>query len=360
MNILIDIGHPAHFHYWRNFAKIFLDKGSNLLFTFRDKEITKDLLECYDYDYVCLGKPYSGIKNKLKGLITFNYKLLKTARAFKPDIFLSAGSPYAAMVSSLMRKPHISLEDTFNFEQIRIYLPFTNTVLTANYSHPSLGKKEIMYSGYQELAYLHPEYFIPDINILSEIGVKRDEKYVVLRFVSWQATHDMGHKGISMENKIKAVYEFNKSAKVFISSENELPRELASYKLNIAPNRMHDVIAFSTLLYGESATMASEAAMMGVPAIYLDNIGRYYTREQEKKYGLVFNYSESKEDQLLSVNKAMEIIQSDYIKEDWQIKKQKMLSEKINVTDFLVWFVENYPKSFSIMKKDPEYQLKFK
>jgi hypothetical protein len=37
-----------------------------------------------------------------------------------------------------------------------------------------------------------------------------------------------------------------------------------------------------------------------------------------------------------------------------------MLSKQIDVTAFLVWFIENYPESAQIMKKDPDYQLRFK
>ena len=37
-----------------------------------------------------------------------------------------------------------------------------------------------------------------------------------------------------------------------------------------------------------------------------------------------------------------------------------MLADKIDVTAFLVWFVENYPQSFQIMKENPDYQLRFK
>jgi len=250
LKILIDIGHPAHIHYWRNFAKIMLERGNDILLTTRDKEITIDLLHHYDFSFYNLGKPYNGLKNKIKGLITFNYKLLKIAKKFKPDIFLSAGSPYAAIVSSMMGKPHITLEDTFNFEQIRFYMPFTDVVLTGNYEHPSLGKKEIKYNGYQELGYLHQNYFKPDKNIISELGVKDNEKYVVLRFVSWQATHDRVHNGIMMKNKIKAVHEFEKFAKVFISSEVDLPSDLKKYQIKTDSYKMHDVLAFCSLLFG--------------------------------------------------------------------------------------------------------------
>ena len=360
MKILIDIGHPAHIHYWRNFAKIMLSKGNEVLFTTRDKEITIELLKHYQFTFHNLCKPYKGLKNKVKGLITFNYKLLKIAMKFKPDIFLSAGSPYAAIVSSIMSKPHITLEDTFNFEQIRIYLPFTNIVLTGDYEHPDLGTKEVQYNGYQELAYLHPNYFTPDKTILEELGVKENEKYVVLRFVSWQATHDAGHKGILFQNKIKAVKEFEKYAKVFISSESVLPQELETYRIKIEPQRMHDAIAFASLLFGESATMASEAAVLATPAIYLDNIGRGYTNEEEKKYGFVFNYSESVPDQLKAIKKGVELLTTPNLKEEWQRRRQKMLADKIDVTAFMVWFIENYPESARVMKENPNYQDRFR
>jgi uncharacterized protein len=119
-------------------------------------------------------------------------------------------------------------------------------------------------------------------------------------------------------------------------------------------------LAYATLLYGESATMASECAVLGTPAIYLDNDGRGYTDEEEEKYGLVFNFTESMEDQDLSIRKGVELLKTPDIKGMWQEKRGKMLSEKIDVTAFMVWLVENYPESAKIMKKNPDYQYKFR
>ena len=47
-------------------------------------------------------------------------------------------------------------------------------------------------------------------------------------------------------------------------------------------------------------------------------------------------------------------------KEEWQDRGKKMLSDKIDVTAFLVWFVENYPESAKVLKDNPDYQYKFK
>jgi len=70
-----------------------------------------------------------------------------------------------------------------------------------------LGKKHIKYNSYNELAYLHKKYFTPDSGIYDMLGIKTDERYVIMRFVSRTAVHDIGHKGLCMEMKMKAAQE---------------------------------------------------------------------------------------------------------------------------------------------------------
>ena len=360
MKILIDIGHPAHVHLFKNFAKEMIKKGHKIHFTTRDKEFELYLLKINGFKFESFGKKYVSKIGKIIGLLEFNYKLLKIALKFNPDIFLSHGSIYAAHIAFLLRKPHISLEDTFNFEQIKLYKPFTKVILSGNYKHPYLGEIDIKYNGYHELAYLHPAYFKAEELVLDFLGVVKGEKYVILRFVAWEASHDYGHSGITQENKLKIVNEFSKYAKVFISSEKKLPVELNKYQIQIPPEKMHDAIAFSSLVFGESATMISEAAVLGVPGIYLDNSSRYYTQDQEINFGLVYNFSESLEDQQKAMQKGVELLKKPNLLAESKQQYNKMLEDKIDVTAFLVWFVENYPESLKIMKKTPEYQNNFK
>ena len=43
-----------------------------------------------------------------------------------------------------------------------------------------------------------------------------------------------------------------------------------------------------------------------------------------------------------------------------RIRRDEMIKKSIDVTSFMVWFVENYPESVKIMKENPEYQERFK
>jgi predicted glycosyltransferase len=360
MRILCDAGHPAHIHLFKNALWQLEKNGHRCLVTTRDKEVTLDLLRKYDMEYVSFGSRYTNIFGKAYGMFKFDAKMLSVARRFDADVFISHGSMYAAHAASLLNRPHISTEDTGNMEQIWLYKPFTKAILTSKCFNRDLGPKQIRYDGYHELAYLRPNYYTPDPGVLRMLGIRAGERYVILRFVSWRASHDIVHPGISIENKLRVVREFSKYARVYISSETRLDNNLASFQISLAPELMHDALYYAALLYGESGTMASESAVLGTPAIFLDNVGRYYTREQQEQYGLVYNYTESLSDQEKSIKKGVELLRSAGIKKEYVEKRNIMLNEKIDVTAFLKWFIENYPSSYRTMKKDPDYQLQFK
>ena len=355
MRILIDIGHPAHVHLFKNFAWKMQEKGHKILFTCRDREFLLRLLQVYGFIYENFGRHYKSIGGKIQGLIKNELQMFNTAIQFKPDLFLSHGSAIAAFTSFLLHKPHISFEDTFNMEQVRLYLPFTDVVLTGDYPHPSLGRKEIKYPGYHELAYLHPNVFTPDENILKEIGIMENEKYAIIRFVAWNASHDIGHKGFSEANKIKLVKELSRYLKVFISSEGDLPEELKEYQIKIKPENMHNVLYYAQLLVGESGTMVSECAVLGTPSIYLNNSQLGYI-VSEADYGLVHMFKEDEIAQVEAINKSIEIISQPDIKNEYRERAQKMLQDKIDVTSFLLWFIENYPESVKEVKS-PEFSF---
>lgn len=355
MKILIDIGHPAHVHIFKIIAKKLSEKGHKILFTTTDKEHEVYLLDKYNLNYVSFGKRYKTIYGKLWGLVKFDLMLFRVALHFKPDLFISHGSMYAAHVAFLLGKKHISLEDSGNMEQIRLYKPFTQAILTPQELQNEFGRKQIRYSGYHEICYLHPKYFAPNKDIFNYLGINENEKYAIVRFVSWEATHDKGQKGLNLNNKKELIELISPKMKVFISSERELPDYFKPYQIMIPPEKMHDALAFATIFIGEGATMASECGVLGVPAIYINTIVRCYNEDQEK-YGTVYNFRnidgvKEKIDELLSIKDLKSVMLK---------RNNQLLSEKINVTDFFTWFIENYPKSFKIIKENPEFQNRFK
>ena len=343
MKILIDIGHPAHVHYFKNFIWLMEKRGHEFLITARNRRYVFDLLRAYNFDYIDRDKGSSNILGKILYIPKADFLLYRMAKKFKVDLFLSFGSMYAAQASKLLGKPHIAFDDTEHAKfGHMLYVPFTDVICTPSCFQKDFGKKHIRFNGYMELCYLHPNYFKPNLEVLDELNLKKDDKFFVLRFVSWKASHDVGQKGIDFEGKLKLIRELEKHGKIFITSEEPLVGELDRYRLSISPEKIHDLLYYATMYIGEGATMASEAAILGTPSIYINPLKLGYLEEQEKKYGLTYNFPDSKS----ALEKIKELLERNNLKEEWQKKREIMLNDKIDVTEWMVDFIENYPKSF--------------
>lgn len=343
MNIVVDTNHPADVHLFKNFIWKMKEKGHKILITATKKDVSIKLLDNYGFDYINLGSYGDSLIKKIINIPIIDFKMYKAIKNFKPDIFIGFGSIRAAHVSRLIGKPCIAFEDTEHAIQEHIlYMPFTNVICTPSCFNKDLGKKQIRFNGYKELSYLHPNYFNPNSAVLDKVGLNKEDVFIILRLVSWEAPHDVGQYGV--QNKIALVKELEKYARVFITSEGKLDKELKRYQIDVSPEKMHDFMNYASLYIGEGATMATESALMGIPSIYISSLAGTMGNliELEQKYGLIYSFN----DQYSAMKKAIELIQKPNLKEEWKKKKEKMLIDKIDVTEFMVWFIENYPKSY--------------
>jgi predicted glycosyltransferase len=89
MRILIDIGHPAHVHYFRNYYFKMISRGHEVLITSRDKEVCFALLKAYQIPFISRGSGKNSTLGKLFYMFHADLMLFNHARKFKPDVFLS-------------------------------------------------------------------------------------------------------------------------------------------------------------------------------------------------------------------------------------------------------------------------------
>jgi len=202
-----------------------------------------------------------------------------------------------------------------------------------------LGPRQIRYNGYHEIAYLHPEFFTPDPSIRSWLGVQPDEQYAIIRFISWNATHDVGHKGMSAEDKVRLVKNLSERMKVFITSERGVSDELKPYCLKMPPDKFHHVLNYATIVISEGTTTAVEAGILGTPCVYISTFVDPNCQEMEQ-FGLVFNTSESGQvfamvDEVLSQPR-----------EVFRERGKTFLGTKVNATRYYYDFItERYQKN---------------
>lgn len=294
MRILVEILHPAHVHVFRNAIRHWLDRGDEVLVVGREKECANALLDAY-------GIPHRSISRigRRKGALFVEmgvrlWRMGRLARRFRPDVLTGVMGVTIAPLGKLLRRPAVVFYDTENAGITnRFVYPLAHTVCTPDCYRGEVKGNHVTYPGYHELAYLHPDRFTPDPEVARELGADPDGRFYLVRFVSWQASHDIGEKGLTPERKRELVRMLEETGRVWISSEGPLPEDLESRRFRAPPEQIHHVMAYASMLVGESATMASESAVLGVPAVFISETGRGYTDEEEARYGLVRNFKAS-------------------------------------------------------------------
>jgi len=153
---------------------------------------------------------------------------------------------------------------------------------------------------------------------------------------------------------IDYIKQLENYGRILITSERKISKELDRYKVKTLL-KLHDLLYYSTLYIGEGATTASECAVLGTHAIYISTRNLGYLKEQERKYGLVYNYTNPRTMEIDGLKKALELLENDNLKRIGKKKRKKLLEDKIDVTKFMVWFIENYPESFNCIKCKVDY-----
>lgn len=336
MRILIELLHPAHVHVFRNFVRDMESRGHVVMLTARDKDVTVDLLREYGLPHEILSSQAIGTIGLARELVTRVRSLNTIIKQFQPDVLTGIMGPTIAVAGRRRRVPAVVFYDTeFATRTNRWVYRLAHTVITPDsYQNPVPGL-HVTYPGYHELAYLHPNRFTPDPQRVRAAGVDPDELFSLVRFVSWDASHDVGEIALTAEQKRTLVDHLAASGRVLISSEKPLPPDLEPFAWRGARSDIHHLIAYAQLVVGESATMASEAAVLGTPAVYIAKTGRGYTDDQEARYGLVRNV------QPTAFETALEAVDS-YLStptQDIAAGHKRLLEERIDVTEWMVdWF----------------------
>lgn len=357
------LGHPAHFHLFKNVANNLLKNGYEVRFLVKRKDIVEQLVKetGYDYDVVRGSERNSSSKMSLIwSLLTMDLRVAWYLLKWRPRILLGT---YTPIISRFVGIPVISCnEDDADVVPrfAKLSYPYAKDILVPSVCDcGKWNEKAIKYNSYHELAYLHPKNFTPD-KIVVEKYFEVDQPYCIIRFAKLNAHHDSGIKGITVGIAQRIIDILKPHMRIFITSERPLEPQLEPYRIKIDPVDMHHVMAFASLYIGDSQTMAAEAGVLGVPFVrFNDFVGRIgYLRDLEDKYHLGYGIKTHETDRLYTTIE--ELISMPDRKSVYLERKQRMLSEKIDLSAFLYWFVEHYPESRQIMRNDSNYQYSIK
>jgi len=344
---LFYIGHPAHFHNVVHLSKNLEEKGHSIIWVVREKDVLFRLAEGSPYkSYFIREKAPKSKWGRILRIVKREWVMLKIMLRHKPDV--SAGTDLVIThLGKLLNIPSVIINED-DAEAVPLFADMGMKYATAILAPESCsvgpyGYKTTFYKGYQELAYLHPDYFKPDKAKIQLLYGKRDRFYL-LRFASLTAHHDDGKRGIDDRLAKKIIRILEENGQVWITSERPLVRDLEPYRIAISPRDMHHAMFFASLYIGDSQTMAAEAAVLGTPSLrYNDFVGKLgYLEDLEHTYGLTYGIPVGWEDELLERISALS--GNNTVKSEWGKKRQRMLNETIDVTAFWTHFFEDYSK----------------
>mgnify|MGYP000695880577 CR=1 FL=1 len=344
MRILFEITHPAHVHLFRYPINILQSTGANIKVTSREKGVTTSLLDSYGINHRTLSSA-SSTYSLTSEWITRVSRLLSTVYSFNPDVIVGRFNPAAAVASTMAGCPYIMFEDTEKSHKMIFSLTYrmSNIIHTPEGFNQNLGPKQTSYPGFHELAYLHPNRFDPDSSILEQHDIKPGDRFSLIRFVGWEAHHDKNESGFSQKDRLRLVSLLSEYGEVYITSEGELPDDLAKYQLPIPPEHIHHLLYYSDIFVGDSQTMACEAGILGTPAIRYNSLAGGTSQhggiqdELEREYGLIYSTDNIGE----SFAKIKEIIGNSRKEEIWQIRRKNLINDKIDVTHYITNSIRN-------------------
>jgi uncharacterized protein len=347
MRIAISVEHPAWVHNFKSILQTLIARGDDVLVLAIDKDRSFELLDSTGIPYVKAGRT-TGANMVQKGFLFFWQSLNYTVRCmrFKPDILIGRASPMMAIAAWVTRRPHLIYEDTeVSKFSLRICRKLSAKILTPRTFLTDLGKAQQRVDTYKELFYLHPNVFTPDRNVLKAAGFHPDEPYVLMRFVAWNASHDVGKKGLNDADKLKLIRRMEAAGvRVWVSSEKPLAGELEAYRLKTPYALVHHVLAFARLVYSEGATMASEAAVLGTHALYVNEIQSGTTQEQQNRFDLLYCFHGPDRYERAS-EKALALLAVPDLKRQGQAKRERMLREKSDINGLFIAQIDQLGKA---------------
>jgi uncharacterized protein len=333
---LIEIPHPHFVHFFKNIIKMLGEE--NVYISCQDSGIISELLNENHFIYHIVGKKYRTITGKAIGQLKYLLHYMKAISKHRIRVVFGL-SPSMGLAAKLTRRKMIVFDDDDSAVQplSKLFtIPFANLIVTPKcLEFEKYGKKHRVYRGYQELAYLSPDYFTPDPSVIHQYGL-REKTYFILRFNDFLAHHDLGHKGIPEKIKYELVNVLKNHGQIYITSESPLSADFSQYQLKVKPNDIHHILAFARMYIGDSQTMASEAAVLGTPSIRCNTFKNKiaYLTELEQVYGLTYAFLPSESDEMM--NKISSIIENPDNEKEWVAKKNHMLSQCEDVNKFIL------------------------
>jgi hypothetical protein len=340
MRILFDIVHPADVLFFLNPIRRLREQGSTIKIVSRHKDVACALLDQFGLQHQPISTASSGYLGLGGELLRRDWAMLRAARSFRPDVMVGFGGVSISHVGKLVGRPSVSFyaADTANL-QTRLTWPFISHLYVPEaYAGAVPEDRTTRFPGIKELSYFHPENFRVDDRIAARNGWNGAEDNFLIRTVGWGANHDIGKSGWSDATLLALVNKLAARGTVHISSERALPPGLEAFAYRGNNSELHHLLGKCRAYIGESATMAHEACLLGVPSIY-DGADHPGTTRELASHGLLVALRQPGCEALLrEVDRMLDGDAADNL----LLRRDRYLTQRPNLSAFIVEAIKSH------------------
>jgi hypothetical protein len=297
-------------------------------------EIAKAELSSFE---ICpIGQHESRFFNKLSALVEREFQLYHHLKNKKIQISVNQG--FSSIIScKLLNIPFIIFEDDYEYKLAFHYARlFSKRDVMPDFI-PASGHNIYKYHGFKELAYLHPNQFMPDNNVLKSLGILPG-KYAFLREISNISLNYANRKSYLVQLIENII---SRGIQIVLSIEDKTISSRFRHTCIVLEEPLGDIysiIANASFAISSGDTMAREACLLGTPTIYtggremimntpLIEIGILFTAYTIEDINLRIDYLLT-EDNLLKIRSEI----GGTIKKEWEDTTEVIIN---HIKDFI-------------------------
>ena len=268
--IIYDIVHPSHAHMFLALNDHIKPKGGALFVT-RNKDHCSLLVEAKGHTYLEIGKPHRSLLGQAWELAARTFFLLQLIRNERSknisNLAIFTRNPAGVIAARVAGIPCLYDTDNGLTAGIQYHLA---RLLAKHISAPietPLGRTRaeiIFYNSLKIQTYVRPEdHQVP------QGRSNMSEPRSLIRRVSMEATHDRGVRGLpdNVEATLENVgFEFIRSSEGIAPVDND--------KSTSRPQEFLQLLATASICVGDSGTVSAEAALLGVPSLFISDFAR--------------------------------------------------------------------------------------
>jgi uncharacterized protein len=345
MRILFYFVHPAKYHLFRIVINELM-KNSSVDIVINSKDVLEELIKNEGWEYTNIFPKGRNISSK-PSIIKSGFKFILTVlllekflfRHKKYNVFVTDDT---LVVNGWWRRIPTYIFNDNDIETIRINkILFYFAYKIISPAVTNLGPfetKKISFSGNKALAHLHPDYFKPRSEILDKYNLLVNN-FCIIRVSKINATHDIGNKGISDDDLDDLIGNCNKFCRVIISSERKINEKYKDFVFKGNPSDLTHLMYYAMIVVTDSATMASEAALMGTPNVLINKVGKKCSVNKDLvDNGLQYNFDSYKE----SSDIIQKILEDSNLRISLKEKAKLYLDKCDDLNQFLLKTISNH------------------